>query len=270
MVVKAREEIVTLGRKVTADEVARYKKELDPAEFKRLVDSGEADDWLILDMRNDYEYDLGHFKGAIPAGTDNFREVPELIERYRAEAGDKKIVWYCTGGIRCEKAAVMMNQAGLEDVYSLQGGVVKYVNAYDDGNWLGNLYTFDGRVSTRVGSDATHTTIGRCHYTGEPTDEHHNCRFADCNAHLLATSKAYRRHGGFCSAACAECAKNTGLVRAAVWDKYDYRTQVRTAKRSDEATRTRMMADARDHLERMLAGVEFRHATPEVRHELAD
>lgn len=72
-------------------------------------------------MRNDYEYRLGHFKGAIPAGTVNFREVPQLLERYRAKANGKKIIWYCTGGIRCEKAAVLANKAGLEDVYAVEG-----------------------------------------------------------------------------------------------------------------------------------------------------
>ena len=82
MSVKIRNEIVALGVKVSADQVKKYKKELTPEEFKEILDSGKADDYLILDMRNDYEYRLGHFKNAIPAGTVNFREVPKLIEQY--------------------------------------------------------------------------------------------------------------------------------------------------------------------------------------------
>lgn len=83
---KIREEIVTFGVKVTADQVKKYKKEITPDEFKAILDGDKADDYLILDMRNDYEYRLGHFKNAIPAGTVNFREVPELIKQYGEKA----------------------------------------------------------------------------------------------------------------------------------------------------------------------------------------
>jgi UPF0176 protein len=111
MTVKVRHEIVVLGEKVTAEEVQKYRREFTPEEFKKIIDEGKTDDYLILDMRNDYEYRLGHFKGAIPAGTVNFREVPQLLERYKEIAKGRKIIWYCTGGIRCEKAAVLVNKA---------------------------------------------------------------------------------------------------------------------------------------------------------------
>ena len=120
MSVKIRNEIVTLGVKVTANQVKKYKKEITPAEFKEIIDGGKADDYLILDMRNDYEYRLGHFKNAIPAGTVNFREVPKLLEQYGKAAQGKKIIWYCTGGIRCEKAAVLANELGDTEFYSIQ------------------------------------------------------------------------------------------------------------------------------------------------------
>ncbi len=207
MIVKYREEIVTLGEKVTADEVQKYHKPISSGELKSIIDEGRLDEYLILDMRNDYEYRLGHFKGAIPAGTTNFREVPKLLERYKEAAKNKKIIWYCTGGVRCEKAAVIMNKAGIEEVYSLDGGVVKYVNEYNDGNWLGNLYTFDGRVSTQVGDSETHTTIGICLYTGAPTDHVENCRYAPCNTLIIADKKEFQKHGGFCSKECFEGAK---------------------------------------------------------------
>ncbi len=75
------------------------------------------------------------------------------------------IISYCTGGIRCEKSTVMLQKAGLKNTYQLDGGVVKYINTFDDGNWLGNLYVFDDRVSQQVGSKETHTTIGECIYS---------------------------------------------------------------------------------------------------------
>lgn len=86
MSVKIRDEIVTLGAKVTADEIKNFKKELTPDEFKAILDGDKADEYLILDMRNDYEYRLGHFKNAIPAGTVNFREVPNLLKKYSEQA----------------------------------------------------------------------------------------------------------------------------------------------------------------------------------------
>ena len=230
MLVKYREEIVTLGEKVGAAEVAAHKKELSPEQFKAIIDS-VSDEYLIVDMRNDYEYRLGHFKGAIPAGTVSFREVPKLLERYKEAAKTKKIVRYCTGGIRCEKAAVIMNKAGFSDVYSLEGGVVKYTNAHNDGNWLGNLYTFDGRNSTQIGDIETHTTIGECLYSGKPTDNVENCRYAACNARLIADHEEYRDHGGFCSYECFTNAKLDGLVKNVEWDKFDYRQTMRSAKR---------------------------------------
>ena len=227
MSVKIRNEIVTLGVKVTAEQVKKYKKEITPEEFKKIIDEDKTDEYLILDMRNDYEYRLGHFKNAIPAGTVNFREVPKLLEQYGKQADGKKIIWYCTGGIRCEKAAVLGNKLGGTEFYSIQGGVVKYVNEYNDGNWLGNLYTFDGRVSTQVGDEATHTTIGKCLYTDELTDNCENCRYAPCNARLIATPRAYRKHLGFCSRECYQGARSTGFVKNMSWDKLDYKTLAR-------------------------------------------
>lgn len=240
MSVKVRDEIVTLGSKVTAEEVLKFHKEISPEGFKALLDSGKTDDYVILDMRNDYEYDLGHFKNAVPAWTLNFREVPKLLEKYKNEFGKKKVIFYCTGGIRCEKLSVLMTQEWFDELYSLQWGVVKYVNKYNDGNWLGNLYTFDDRISTQVGDETTHTTIGKCIYTEEATDLIHNCRYAPCNAHFLATQKAFRSHGGFCSEECYHKAQEDGLVRVVDWDQYDYKNRMREVHRGErdlEATR---------------------------------
>ncbi len=217
MTVKIRNEIVVLGEKVTAEEVQKFKKELSPEEFKRIVDE-EDEDYLILDMRNDYEYRLGHFKGAVPAGTVNFREVPQLLERYKEKAQGKKIIWYCTGGIRCEKAAVLANKSGIADVYAIEGGVVKYTNMYNDGNWLGNLYTFDGRVSTQIGDEKTHTTIGTCLHSGKLTDNCDNCRYTSCNARLIVDAKEHKKHLGFCSQECYETAQKDLLIKDVNWD----------------------------------------------------
>jgi UPF0176 protein len=269
MSVKIRNEIVTLGVKVSGDQVKRYKKEFTPEEFKKIVDEWKSDEYIILDMRNDYEYRLGHFKGAIPAGTVNFREVPKLLEKYGKQAEGKKIIWYCTGGIRCEKAAVLGNQLGSTEFYSIQGGVVKYINEYNDGNWLGNLYTFDGRVSTEVGDKDTHTTIGECLYTGEKTDNCENCRYAPCNARLICSEKAYRKHLGFCSRECYEKARNDGLVKVVPWDKMDYLSIGRTW-RADPSKKDFLISEICSHLDRKLANIEWKYQTSQKEEEIVE
>ena len=120
MTVKYRKEIVALGTTVTQAEIEQYRQELSVEDFKKLVDAGDLEDWVIVDMRNDYEYKLGHFKHAIPAGTVNFREVPDLLQKYKETFANKKILRYCTGGIRCEKLSAMVHKAGMEDVYALE------------------------------------------------------------------------------------------------------------------------------------------------------
>ncbi|GAB0174541.1 MAG: rhodanese-related sulfurtransferase [Candidatus Altimarinota bacterium] len=269
MSVKIRNEIVTLGVKVTADQVKKYKRELSPEEFKKIIDEDKSDEYLILDMRNDYEYRLGHFKGAIPAGTVNFREVPKLLEQYGKAAKGKKIIWYCTGGIRCEKAAVLGNQIGSTEFYSIEGGIVKYVNAYNDGNWLGNLYTFDGRVSTQVGDENTHTTIGECLYTGEKTDNCENCRYAPCNARLICTEKAYKNHLGFCSEECYKNARQDGLIKNMSWDKFDYLGLGRVW-RLDGSKKDGIINEIQQHLDQKLGKIEWKNKVSQKEEEILE
>jgi UPF0176 protein len=274
MSVKIRDEIVTLGEKVRAKDVEKYHKEITVEEFQKVLEE-KPDEYAILDMRNDYEYRLGHFRWAIPAGTDNFREVPKLLEKYKREFTWRKVVFYCTWGIRCEKASVIMNKAGMTDLYSLQGGVVKYVNTYNDGNWLGNLYTFDGRVSTAVGDTDTHTTIGECLYTGEQTDNCENCRYAPCNARLICSEKSYRKHLGFCSRECYEKARNDGLVKNMDWDKFDYLSLSRELRNSplikgDGGILHPNIAKIQSHLDSKLAKLEWKYFTSQKEEEIVE
>jgi UPF0176 protein len=268
LTVKVRHEIVVLWEKVTEEEVKKYKKELTPEQFKQILDEGKTDDYIILDMRNDYEYRLGHFKWAIPAGTVNFREVPQLLERYREKAKGKKIIWYCTGGIRCEKAAVLANKAGIQDVYAIEGGVVQYVNTHNDGNWLGNLYTFDDRVSTFVGDEETHTTIGSCLHSDKLTDHCDNCRYTECNARLIVDLDEHKKHLGFCSQECFGKALKTLLIKDVDWDslqvqstKYKVQTykELRSLIKSEKMTFVEAQNIITKHLQKKLWETKFRH-----------
>ena len=258
MIVKYRKEIVALGTPVTQAEIEQYRKEMSTEDFKKLIDSGDLEDRVIIDMRNDYEYKLGHFKNAIPAGTVNFREVPELLEKYKKLFGEKKIVRYCTGGIRCEKLSAIVHKAGLDNVYALDGGVVRYVNEYNDGNWLGNLYTFDGRVSARVGDDTTHTTIGECIYSGLKTDNCENCRYSPCNARIICRRNQYKRFMGFCSEECYQNAKRDMLIKDADRDNFNYQA-VRDALKDGTPEADGLVRTAQEHLEKEIAKAPFLH-----------
>jgi len=103
-------------------------------------------------------------------------------------------------------------------VYAVEGGVVKYVNTFNDGNWLGNLYTFDDRVSTFVGDELTHTTIGICLHSDKKTDNCENCRNTECNARLIVDKDEYQKHMGFCSEECSEKSLQTLLIKDVDWD----------------------------------------------------
>jgi UPF0176 protein len=108
LIVRYRREIVALDYPVTAAQVEQYRQDMPIEEFKELLDHGNPEDFIVLDMRNSYEYKLGHFKYAVPSGTVNFREMHALRDQYAATFGGKKVIMYCTGGIRCEKLAVLL------------------------------------------------------------------------------------------------------------------------------------------------------------------
>jgi UPF0176 protein len=108
LIVRYRREIVALDYPVTPAQVRQYHQEMSIVEFKELLDHGDGDSFIVLDMRNSYEYKLGHFRYAVPSGTVNFREMHALKEQYAATFSDKQVIMYCTGGVRCEKLAVLL------------------------------------------------------------------------------------------------------------------------------------------------------------------
>ncbi|MDQ7008952.1 MAG: rhodanese-like domain-containing protein [Candidatus Gracilibacteria bacterium] len=268
MKVKVRDEIVVLGKKFTRKEIEEAGNRMQIEDFKEILDNGQIDDYIVLDMRNDHEYRLGHFKNAIPASTLTFRELENQIEEYKKQFGDKKVISYCTGGIRCEKSTVMLQKAGLKNTYQLDGGVVKYINTYDDGNWEGNLYVFDDRVSDEVGSKEKHTTIGICCYTGEKTDHCENCRYSPCNARLICKKTEYKKHFGFCSEECFNSSKNDFFIKSASFDSMNYKMKRADIKVNPEL-KSEIFETMENHLSKQLSGVVFSNKTT-LREEYQD
>lgn len=143
--------------------------------------------------------------------------------------------------------------------------MVKYVNTFNDGNWLGNLYTFDDRVSTFVGDNATHTTIGTCLHSGKLTDHCDNCRYTECNARLIVDFTEHKKHMGFCSEECFNAACHNLLVKDVDWDLVkmngknttykEIRSLVKNQKMSLEDAKTLVTA----HLKKKLGKNQFTH-----------
>lgn len=262
MIVKHRKEIVALGDIVTAQQVDEKLQTISPDELKKIIDKQENEDYAILDMRNTYEYKLWHFKGAEPAGTINFRDVDEMFASYKEKYKDKKkVIMYCTWGIRCDKLSVMLKNKWLDNFYALEGWVVTYTNKFGDGNRLGSLYTFDGLVSTRVNPDENHTTIGQCIYTGHHTDNPENCRYSPCNARILARKKDYRLHAGFCSQACYDNARKDILIKTDdSFDRMNYK-ELRGHVKQGQLTLEQAAQKVQEHLDHEFGEIQYNHTT---------
>lgn len=170
---------------------------LEPTEFRDMID---RDDVVILDVRSNYEHNVGRFKNAITLDIENFREFPEKIkelEQYK----DKKILTYCTGGIKCEKASALLLKEGFEDVYQLHGGIIKYGKEAGGKDFEGKCYVFDNRVTVDVNA-VNPSVVSTCKNCGIVTAKMINCAHALCNEHFTQCDACGWELEGCCSEAC--------------------------------------------------------------------
>jgi len=170
---------------------------LEPAEFKAIKDN---EDVVLVDFRSTYEHTLGHFKGAITLPIENFRTFPEKIEELR-KLKDKKIIAYCTGGIKCEKASAYLLEQGFENVYQLHGGIIKYGIEEGGEDFEGKCYVFDNRVAVEVNT-VNPKVVSTCHVCGTLSDKMINCANASCNNHIAICEKCGWEMDGACGAVC--------------------------------------------------------------------
>ncbi len=149
MKVRLKKEIVTMGVE-GIDPLQSVGTYVQPEEWNALIDDENT---ILIDTRNDYEYAIGTFKGAIDPKTKTFREFPQWVEDHRGDLEGKKIAMFCTGGIRCEKATAFVKGLGFDDVYHLKGGILKYLEDMpaEDTRWEGECFVFDERVSVGHG-----------------------------------------------------------------------------------------------------------------------
>lgn len=179
--VKVRNKIVADGLNDDTFDVTNKGVHVDASTFNDLIEDPET---ILVDMRNHYESEIGHFKGAITPDVDTFRDSLDIIEEdLKEHKEDKKLVMYCTGGIRCEKASAYYKHKGFKNVFQLEGGIIEYARQVEDqgleNKFIGKNFVFDHRRGERISEEI----IAHCHQCGNPCDTHVNCANEAC--HLL-------------------------------------------------------------------------------------
>jgi len=200
MHVRPRTEIVTLRLEEDINPNEITGKYLAPKEFYEAMQDHNT---IVIDARNDYEYDIGHFKGAIRPDIKNFRDLPDWIRENKEQLEGKKILTYCTGGIRCEKFSGWLVKEGFQDVSQLHGGIVTYGKDPEAQGrlWNGQCYVFDERISVPI-NRVEHVIVGKDHFTGEPCERYVNCANPECNKQILCSEENEHKHLRGCTHEC--------------------------------------------------------------------
>lgn len=178
--VKVREEIVGTRFPKEVDPRKATAKHLPAEELKQWYESGK--EFVVVDMRNSYEFASGHFKNAIDPGLGNSRELPDKIEEL-AHLKDKTVLTVCTAGVRCEKMSAYLLHTGFQDVYQLDGGIHTYMEKFPGEDFEGTLYTFDSRLTMDFGGERE--VVGRCRFCDGKTERYVNCANTTCHLHFL-------------------------------------------------------------------------------------
>jgi UPF0176 protein len=202
LTIKVRDKIVADGLDDTTLDVTNIGIHLKAAAFNDLLDDPNT---IVIDMRNHYESEIGHFTGAITPDVETFRESLPIIENQLLEhKQDKKLLMYCTGGIRCEKASAYFKHKGFENVYQLEGGIIEYTRQVKaeglQSKFIGKNFVFDHRLGERITDDI----VSQCHQCGQPCDNHTNCENEGCHLLFIQCDSCKSVMENCCSADCQE------------------------------------------------------------------
>ena len=205
--VRMKSEIVNSGIK-TKDILKNKGEYIKALDFKNIV-KNKPEDVTILDVRSNYEHKIGKFRNAVTLDIDNFRDFSSKISEIKKKVKKTdKVITYCTGGVKCEKASAFLKENGYDNVYQLHGGIIKYGIEEGGENFDGKCYVFDDRIVKDV-NIINPIIIGKCYVTGEKTDRMVNCANVLCNKHFPLSNKGAEIFKGCCS---EDCLKN-GKVR---------------------------------------------------------
>lgn len=201
LAIKIRDKILADGLNDDTFDVTKRGHHINAETFNEITDQ---EDTVIIDMRNHYESEVGHFEGAITPDVDTFRDSLPLIEDILRPHEDKKIVMYCTGGIRCEKASAYFKHKGFQHVYQLDGGIIEYARQVEaqglPNKFIGKNFVFDERMGERITSDV----IAKCHQCGEACDHHINCANDACHILFIQCESCATKYNHCCSEECQE------------------------------------------------------------------
>ncbi len=199
--IKLRDKIVADGIDDPGFSMERKGKYLDAESFNN---STRQPDTIVVDMRNHYEYEVGHFEGAIEIPSDTFREQLPMSAEMLHPDKERNIIMYCTGGIRCEKASAYLLHRGFKNVFHLEGGIIHYAHTVKEkgleNKFIGKNFVFDDRLGERI----SEAIIARCHQCGQPADTHTNCRNEGCHLLFIQCDACAAVYEGCCSEACRE------------------------------------------------------------------
>jgi len=199
--IKVRDKILADGLNDSAFDVTNVGRHLKADEFNKLTDSSET---ILIDMRNHYESEVGHFENAILPDADTFRDELNMVEEMLKGKEGKNIVMYCTGGIRCEKASAYFKHKGFKNVHQLEGGIIKYARDVKEqglkNKFKGKNFVFDERLGERISDEI----ISHCHQCGNPSDRHVNCANEGCHLLFIQCESCAAKFENCCSDDCRE------------------------------------------------------------------
>jgi UPF0176 protein len=179
---------IKVRKDLVSDKTAEWN--VDPSEMTgKYITAGQLHKWIhakkkfyIVDMRNDYEYNSGHFEGSIKPEFETFRDLPKMLPKLK-KYDDRPIVTVCTGGIRCERASGLLLKYGFKDVYQLKDGIVTYMEQYPNEDFKGRLYVFDNRILMQPAEG--YEMVGTCASCGKASEDYINCSNDTCHRHLI-------------------------------------------------------------------------------------
>jgi UPF0176 protein len=199
--IKVRKNIVADGIKDPEFDMANRGKYVNAEQFNQLTNDPNT---IVIDMRNHYEFEVGHFENAIEVPSDTFREQLPMAVDMMDDKRDKNIIMYCTGGIRCEKASAFMLHKGFKNVFHLEGGIIHYTNQVKEkglpNKFHGKNFVFDQRLGERI----TDEIIAHCHQCGKPADTHVNCVNDACHLLFIQCDECKENMEGCCSKECLD------------------------------------------------------------------